>query len=161
MLTAMCIAAANYIIEATNTFNKANPNRRISMTCKRLQKILYFSGIEYMKRNNGRSMFADDFHAWPSGPVIPSVYHKFSNCQNGNMQPILDGIHNPLTQAMIDALKYTLERTWDIDTLDLIDISHEEGGPWRRFYNDADAKHEQIIPKTDIYEYYKLKAVFN
>ena len=161
MISKMCIAAANYIIEQTNEFNKSNPDRRISMTCKRLQKILYFSGIEYMRRNNGRSMFEDEFHAWPSGPVIPSVYHKFSDCQSGQMQPKTDGSHGLLTQAMSDALDYTLERTWDSDTLDLIELSHIEGGPWRRFYNNNDPKHEQIIPKEDIYEYYKSRPVFS
>lgn len=160
MLTAMCIAAANYIIDRTNIFNQSNPNRRISMTCKRLQKILYFSGIEYMKRNDGESMFNDEFYAWPSGPVIPSVYHKFSDYQSGKMETKTDGCHSPLTRAMVDAIDYVLEVTWDSDTIDLINESHIDGGPWRRFYRESDPKHEQLIPQQEIYNYYKTHPIF-
>lgn len=160
MLSEMCIAAANYIIERTNTYNKENPSTTIFMTCKRLQKLLYFSEIEFMKRNGGQSMFKDEFHAWPSGPVIPFVYHKFMKYQYGRMDQIQEDGHSGLTQAMIDALEYILQKTWDLDVLDLIEISHIDGGPWRRFYNATDPKHEQIIPKHEIFAFYKTREIF-
>lgn len=160
MLSEMCIAAANYIIERTNTYNKQNPSTTIFMTCKRLQKLLYFSEIEFMKRNNGQSMFKDEFHAWPSGPVIPFIYHKFMKYQYGKMDQIQEDGHSSLTQAMIDALEYILQKTWDLDVLDLIETSHIDGGPWRRFYNATDPKHEQIIPKHEIFAFYKTREIF-
>ena len=157
MLSEMCIAAANYIIERTNTYNKSTSDSVILMTCKRLQKLLFFSDIEYMKRNEGRSMFNDEFHAWPSGPVIPSVYYKYMKYQSGQMSPVIESGHSPLTQSMQDSLDYTLKTTWRIDTRDLVEISHVEGGPWRRFYNDNDPKHEQIIPKHEIFLFYRCR----
>jgi len=49
MLTAMCIEAANQIIIKTNDFNSSNNSTQpILLSCKRLQKILYFSDIEYI-----------------------------------------------------------------------------------------------------------------
>ena len=161
-MTIMCIAAANYLIERTNSYNnsQANYGNRISMTCKRLQKLLYFSDIEYMKRNNGQSMFNDEYHAWPSGPVIPSVYSRFMKYQDGQMKPIDEENHSPLTQTMKDSLEYILSNSWDMDTIDLIALSHTQGSPWSRFYNENDPKHEQIIPKEEIYNYYQNNNIF-
>ena len=161
VVTEMCISAANYLIERTNNYNSLQTNygNRISMTCKRLQKLLYFSDIEYMKRNNSDSMFRDNYHAWPSGPVIPSVYSKFMTYQNGQMKPI-EGKHSSLTQAMKDCLDFVLSLTWNMDTLDLIDFTHVADGPWKQVYNESDPKHEQIIPKRDIFNYYRDRAIF-
>ncbi len=160
MLSKMCIAAANYLIERTNTHNSESHILVVPMTCKRLQKLLYFSDVEYMKRNGGESMFQDDFRAWPSGPVIPSVYYKYMKYQKGHMSPLEEPGHSPLSQAMKDALEYTLQKTWELDTLDLVEISHVDGGPWRRFYNDNDPNHEQVIPKCEIYSFYSNRCVF-
>ena len=157
----MCVSAANYIIEKTNEFNASQEyGNRISITGKRLQKLLYFSDIEFMKRNNGNSMYSDEYYAWPSGPVIPSVYYEFSQYQNGEMCPSEEGSHSPLTRAMIDAIEYVLNQTHGIDTVDLIEFSHIEGGPWRRFYTDNDPNHEQVIPKSTIYSFYKDRNMF-
>ena len=156
MLTAMCIAAANYIIERTNEFNKRTDyNRRVSLTCKRLQKILYFSEIQYMKQNGGKAMFSDDFYAWPSGPVIPSVYYQFMKYQNGEMYPKEDP--SCITDSMRSAMDYVLDSTWGRDTVDLVNDSHITGGPWSRAYDDADPDHKQIISKQKIYSFYKNK----
>lgn len=159
-MTKMCIAAANYIIRRTNDYNKDREYcKQISMTCKRLQKLLYFSEIEYMKRNNGKPMFEDDFHAWPSGPVIPSVYRKFMQFQYGNMIP-LESNNSNLTKEMTDAMDIVLELTYNFDTVDLVDFSHVDGGPWARSYNADDPEHEQIISKEDIRDFYKKRNIF-
>lgn len=161
-MTIMCVSAANYIIEKTNEYNKSQGyDNRISITGKRLQKLLYFSDVEFMKRNGGASMFKDEFYAWPSGPVIPSVYYEFSQYQNGEMCPSKDSQHSPLSRAMMDAIDYVLNRTHEMDTVDLIEYSHVEGGPWRRFYTDTDPNHEQVIPKKEIYSFYKEYKLFD
>ena len=160
MLTAMCIEAANYIIKKTNEFNfKRNYSDRISMTCKRLQKLLYFSDIKYMQTHNGESMFTDEFHAWPSGPVIPSVYHKFMQYQQGEMKP-LDGLHQPLTKDMMSAIDNIFEITKSIDTSDLITFSHIQGGPWKSAYNIHDPDHKQVVSKKEMYTFYSQNPIF-
>ncbi len=160
MVTAMCVAVANYIIEKVNEFNKGKKySDQISMTCKRLQKLLYFSEVEYMKRHNGAPMFSDDFYAWPSGPVIPSVYYKFSQYQNGEMTPIA-GEHASITFDMIKVIDYVLEKTKDKDTVDLVEFSHVKDGPWSQAYNDKDPEHEQIVLKKDMRTFYADKDIF-
>lgn len=156
----MCVAAANRLVELTNQYNSGKPyGERISMTCKRLQKLLYFSEAEYMKRYNGEAMFTEDFFAWPSGPVIPSVYSKFAQFQNGEMA-IVAGEHTPLTTEMIDVLDYVFNTTITIDTLDLVEKSHATDGPWSLVYDANDPKHMQIIDKSSIYKYYNTRSVF-
>ena len=156
----MCVAAANYVINRVNEYNEKYPNARISMTCKRLQKLLYFSDVFFMKQNNGESMFRDEFYAWPSGPVIPSVYYGFMKYQSGVMSPIEEENDGILTEQMIRAIESVLEETWEMDTLDLVDFSHVDGGPWRKHYCEVDPNHEQIIPKSDIFAFYKNCNVF-
>ena len=160
-MTPMCIAAANYIIEKTNEYNHGKSySERISMTCKRLQKLLYFSDIQYMKENNGTPMLRDDFHAWPSGPVIPSVYDKFMQYQSGEMIPI-SGTHTPITHTMKEAIDHIFALTVDIDTFDLVAMSHIDGGPWSTVFNDSDINHEQIISKEAMWLFYKDRNILS
>lgn len=160
-MTTMCIMAANYLIERTNEYNtKVDFFNQISMSCKRLQKLLYFGDVIFMQLNNGKSMFKDEFYAWPSGPVIPSVYDEFMQYQNGKMMPVL-GEHTPLTKSMIQALDTIFERTTDIDTEDLVIESHVENGPWNQVYDPNDSGHFQIVTKESTYEFYRSRDIFN
>ena len=159
MITAMCIAAANYLINKTNDYNTGKKySERISMTCKRLQKLLYFSEIEYMKTNKGTPMFSDDFRAWPSGPVIPSVYDVFVQYQDGEMYPVDETGHSPITADMEKALETIFSQTVLIDTLDLVDYSHIPNGPWAKHFDASDEQHIQIIPKEEIYMFYQNRT---
>lgn len=156
----MCVAAANRLVDLTNQYNQKKPyGERISMTCKRLQKLLYFSEVEYMRKHSGEAMFSEDFYAWPSGPVIPSVYSKFAQFQTGRMT-IVDGEHTPLTKEMEEVLDCVFEATIDKDTLDLVEMSHIKDGPWSQVFDVNDSKHEQIITKASMYDYYKSVRVF-
>ena len=44
-----------------------------------LQKILYFLQVIYASKTD-KLLFADQFEAWPYGPVIRDVYVEFSDC---------------------------------------------------------------------------------
>lgn len=157
----MCVAAANHLIELTNQYNQGKPyGEKISMTCKRLQKLLYFSEAEYMKKYNGKPMFLEDFFAWPSGPVIPSVYSKFAQFQTGEMT-IVDGSPTSLDSEMLEILDYVFSKTINIDTMDLVEKSHVKDGPWSLVYDDTDPKHKQVIEKKSIYNYYKSRTIFS
>lgn len=161
MLTAMCIAAANRIIEKTNEFNNQHDFQdKIFMTCKRLQKILYFCDVEYMQRNFGKSMFKDEFQAWPSGPVIPSVYHQFMQYQTGDMEPIPSEEKENLSKEMMDVIDYVLDKTNGMDTIDLIKLSHVPKGPWSLAYNEKAREHNQTVSKTEMYRFYRSNNLF-
>ena len=159
-MTDMCVAAANHLVDLTNRYNEDKEyGQRIIMSCKRLQKLLYFSEVEYQRRHQGAPMFDDDFYAWPSGPVIPSVYSRFAQFQTGEMTTV-EGSHTPLTEDMEEVLDYIFHKTKNISTTVLVNMSHVEGGPWGVVYDANDPQHKQIIPKESIYNYYKTHSIF-
>lgn len=158
-MTNMCVMAANRLIEKTNTYNNSvDYCNKILMTCKRLQKLLFFSEVIYMQKHDGQPMFSDEFYAWPSGPVIPSVYDKFMQYQDGKMLPVL-GYHTPLDQDMEDVLEEVFKKTRDIETEKLVEMSHIPRGPWAQVYDPDDSGHFQIVTKKSMYEFYKNKDV--
>ena len=160
MMTKMCIAAANHLVDLTNRYNEGKEyGQRIIMSCKRLQKLLYFSDVTYMLAHGGDSMFTDDFFAWPSGPVIPSVYNKFVQFQTGDMIRV-EGSHTPLTDEMKAALEQVFNDTISMSTSELVDQSHREDGPWSVAYNSNDPDHKQVINKIEIYNFYLGNAIF-
>lgn len=155
LVTEMCTAAANFII---NKVNEANHNKslrdQIIMSSKRLQKLLYFSDVLYMVEHKGNSMFNDDFYAWPSGPVIPSVYRKFMQYQDGKMIPYSGELHDKIDSEMESTISRVLDATKSIDTNVLINESHVKGGPWHSVYDENDTNYSHIVDKKKIFDFY-------
>ena len=153
-MTAMCIAVANYLIEKTNKYNEGKPFReKILMSGKRLQKLLYFSDVAYLI-THGERMIQDVFYAWPSGPVIPSVYKKFIQYQSGDMRPAACQ-NNDLTQEQQDILDMVFDATIGRKTIELIQASHVKDGPWETVYDESDIDHPRIVCEKAVREFYK------
>ena len=162
-LTPKCITVSNYIIKKINKFNEGKTlQEQVMMSLKRLQKILYFCDIEYMKINNGESLFEENYYAWPSGPIIPYVYTTFVQYQslNGKIKPKYEEQELRLTDKEVFIIDKVLEKTQELNTVDLIDITKIDDGPWQQVYNEFDSKHNQIIKKEEIYNFYKDKKIF-
>lgn len=150
-MTVMCLAIADYIINSINNMNNKNNNNEKKLSCKRLQKIIYFCEVNYLKHSNGKSIISDDFYAWESGPVIPDVYYTYMQFQGGFMYPLEDKYLN-LNDDDKEVLDKTVKETNNYTTEELIDFSHVKGGPWE--------KHKEgngLIPKKEIYDFYKDK----
>ena len=60
---------AGYIVQYSNL-------RKISVCNLKLQKLLYFVQAQFLVDFN-EPCFDDEFEAWDTGPVIPSVYKKY------------------------------------------------------------------------------------
>ena len=160
LITRKCRAVANYIIEETNDFNEDKTFReQVMMTGRRLQKILYFCNIEYMKKHNGESFFEDSFYAWPSGPVIPNIYRIYIQYQDGKNFPRYEGELLELTVEEKSIIDKVLKQTQEFDSIDLINITKCNNGPWQKLYNEDDSEHNQIIPKEEIYGFYLDKNI--
>ncbi len=160
-MTNLCVSAACYLIERTNEYNNSvDFLDQIAMSCKRLQKLLYFAEVVYMKIYNGKPMLEDKFYAWPSGPVIPEIYDEFIQYQNGKMMPI-EIVCNQLSSNMKDTLKLVFEKTVNIDTNTLVEMTQVFGGPWNQVYDPSDKRHLQIITKESMYNFavnsYRIK----
>lgn len=154
-ITAKCRAVSNYIIEAANRYNEdKSVQEQVMMSTKRLQRLLYFCNIEYMRKYNGQNLFNDYFYAWPTGPVIPGIYFVYIPHIIGKYIPIYDGERLELKNEEKFIIHKILKQTQNLSTMDLIKITNISGGPWQRFYNELDSKHNQIIPKEVIYNFY-------
>ena len=60
---------AKYIIWYAN-------QKHIRISQLKLQKILFFTQIEYIKKNN-KLLFPDIFEVWKYGPTIPDIYYEY------------------------------------------------------------------------------------
>lgn len=156
------VDVANYIVKKTNEFNaRVDFQEQISLRNRRLQLLIYFCEIEYMKKNNGIPLFTDyycDFLAWPNGPTITAIVLKFAQQETVEMnlcEPVVE-----LPDNIKSIINEVLEATKNIDTLDLIEISNVIGGPWHQAYNEKNWKYSKIISKKEMYCYYLNKELF-
>jgi len=146
------IDIANYIAKEFNKYNKSkNIQEQISLTNRRLQLLLYFCEIEYMKQN-GAPLFADDFNPWPHGPTIPMIASLFAQYFNGQICLYKDCIEP--SDEIKSIVNQVLEATKNIDTQDLIKITNVSNGPWHQVYNETNNLHEQVISKESTHKYY-------
>lgn len=162
----MCkaVAAANFIVNQTNMYNNEHPENTIYMYAKRLQKLLYFSELRYMEKYN-KKLFSDDFEAWPNGPVIRDIYDRFRVYQSGVMDPITLDKDDILNKREKDCISEVLNLTNDMNVFQLIDISHDERGPWptcyeNRIENGLDVTY-QVISKESMLNYIHEVGFYN
>lgn len=106
-----------------------------------LQKILYFLQVIFASKT-GSLLFADQFEAWPYGPVIREVYVEFADCGGFPIRREFDIDVDRRTKPFLDAGIDTLaeKSPWD-----LVRISHAEGSPWDVVYN-REGRHKGTIP---------------
>ncbi|MCC3299337.1 Panacea domain-containing protein [Arthrobacter caoxuetaonis] len=102
-----------------------------------LQRILYFAAAEYAK--HGRRFLAEEFEAWPTGPVLRSLHAKFQ-CLSG--LPItmhaknaagsayaIDETDTPILAAVLDAV---WKHAGPLSAETLTDIAVQPGSAWSR-----------------------------
>ena len=146
---------ANACIKGANAYNIKRPfEERISMNTKRLQKLLFFCEIEYMKKHNGTPLFEDEFHAWPGGPAIPIIYTEYM--LHADCNGMLRGVQEPSKEEQ-EIIEKVLEFTKKLDTIDLVKACCTSDGPWIQVYDEKDEMHRQVISKCVIYEFYMDK----
>ena len=141
-LTALDVA--KYIVDY-------HQKRKSEINNLKVQKLLYFVDASFMKKNNGISLFHDDFEAWDYGPVIDEVYEHYKG--NGS-RPIL--LFNFLSDAEITVeVKNLIEKVvthfWDTDAWELVDKTHKQD-PWLKNYQ---SNQKNVIPKKEIFAYFQ------
>lgn len=159
-ITPKCRAVSNYIIEKINKSNEGKTLQEHIIIKTKVQKILYICDIEYMKLNNGQPLFEDNFYAWTSGPVIPYIYYTFLQYQSKKIEPQNTSEKLNLTNKEKSIIDKVLKETQELDTVELVNITKIDDGPWHQVYNELDSEHNQIIKKEEIYNFYKDKELF-
>lgn len=137
--------AKHFIYLASQVFVGDNKERE-GITNLKLQKILYFAQAYYLSKLN-KPLFNETIEAWEYGPVVPSVYRKYS--KHGS-ETILVEKDEP---SISDEDKQNLKRIWDLfggySAGRLVEIAHAHS-PWKEAY----ASQNKVISHKSISEYY-------
>lgn len=139
MLTAKNVAS--YFIEKSSKLDEDN-----DLTNLKLQKILYYTQVESLKRNKDVA-FKDNIEAWQYGPVVRSVYEWLKGCGpytistfdiesddfsiDPEMRSLLDDVWNKYSKY---SASYLVKKTHD-----------GELSPWESIYNGGKGCYD-VIP---------------
>ncbi|WP_267523572.1 Panacea domain-containing protein [Campylobacter sp. MG1] len=115
---------------AKNVLNFCN-YRGIYISNLQLQKILYFLQMQSYKDTN-RSLFSDDFLAYPYGPIIYDVYIQYSIYGARNIFENFESYDNSLSKKQ-ELLVY---KCATMPSYQLVNISHKSGGAWDKTYRN-------------------------
>lgn len=109
------------------------------ITNLQLQKILYFTWIDYCRAGHGRLFEDRKFEAWKYGPVVEEVYYEYWL----NVSRLIFFTKKPGEDMsdVSDFLLDSLRKYQPMKTSVLVDMAHEEGSPWAECY-EAGKKEE-------------------
>ena len=119
-----------------------------AITPMKLQKLLYYAqGFSLALLN--RELFKEDFEAWQYGPVIPSVYQKFKQYENGAIPscPLSPSTLTKFTDDERQLLDDIYTAFGQYSAWALSEMTHKTP-PWKN------AKPKEIISKAKMKEYF-------
>ena len=113
---------------------------KLWITNLQLQKILYFTWIDYYKSGRGRLFEDKHFEAWKYGPVVSDVYYEYwlnvarlifiTKSPEGDMSDVSDFLLESLTTYRTKSAS------------ELVRLTHKPGSPWDLCYEEG--KKEEI-----------------
>lgn len=123
---------------------KLSVENRYWISNLKLQKLLYFSWLEYYRKTCAL-LFEEEFQAWKYGPVVPSVYYD-NWCNAANVLVVSKPVSVDIDNDTLAFLKGML-RTYDrFSFLEMVDISHGSK-PWKDNY---EVRMKKNIPMSDM-----------
>lgn len=138
-----------------------NPNSRDGNM--KVQKLLFFAQLIYMAKNNGKTMFDEEFKAFKDGVVLESVMKNY-NEQYTKMFNNINIDDLSIDSRILEILNITSEIFGDASAKELSELSHEFDA-WNNFFNKSKkwwgyAKELSIIPYEELKkELYKIEKV--
>ena len=142
-------AVAAYIIQKANRMGNGNPelSGNNDLTNLKLQKMLYFAQVEYMKTHGGEVLFPDDIEAWQYGPVVKNVYEMLKHCQSYVISEFdVDlALIDDLSESEINFLDAFCDKYLKYSAWELVGKTHKAGSSWDRIYCGGKGNHE-VIP---------------
>lgn len=142
---------------ACNTILYKAFKEKIPVTPMKLQKLLYFSHREYLKKT-GQPLFNERFEPWPYGPVLPSVYEEFRSFHSSPITMFAknaNGSASVLSEQGAPEAYQAISAVWERYKLwsgiALSNLTHMEGSAWRKakeerlpFLKEDDIKADEI-----------------
>lgn len=102
------------------------------ITNLQLQKILYFTWIDYYKECKGHLFEDKPFEAWKYGPVVKDVYYEYWL----NVARLIFITKEPEEDmsGVSDFLLKSLRKYRSKSARELVEMSHKPGSPWEECY---------------------------
>ena len=140
-----------------NNFIKRSLNEKIALTPMKLQKLLYFTYRDYLKKTDGESLISERFLTWQYGPVLDSVYQAFKEYKDKPISSFYscNGEAYTVRETSDPLLKEVLDDVWHrgkgFNGIYLSKLTHRQDSAWDKAYQsdapfllDDDIKAENI-----------------
>lgn len=155
------LAVANFMIQ--KGIDNGAP-----LTQMKLQKLIYFAHGWHLALYDEPLVDAV-FQAWKYGPVIPSVYHEFKEygllgiSEQGTELNVSDSFKISWVRPQIEDKTRTviplLNKIWEVfgkyNGTQLSHMTHADGSPWRKVYEENPVARNAEIPDIEIKRYFK------
>lgn len=140
---------ANFFIQV------ANQSEDDQMTNLKLNKLLYYAQGAFLART-GRPLFDNPIEAWPLGPVVSDIYHKYKVC---GRNPIAsdDGEfdYSKFSEEEMDVLLDVMREFGKYTGSALVSMTHRQGTPW----SDTRERGESVLSNADMRDYFNSHPV--
>lgn len=131
----------------------------------KLQKLLFFSQLIYMCKNNGETMYDEMFSAFDNGMVLEPVRQEYFKNYQQLKKDSTDIIKLP--EKVIESLKITEEIFGNCSADELSELSHQFDA-WTKYLNlsieenNYHNKNKSLVPYEELKkELYRMEKVLN
>ena len=147
------IQQANSVFAVADVFNDKALGESKCMTPLKLIKLCYIAYGFYLGYGKGR-LFQEKIEAWKYGPVIPELYRNLRKYRGESIKEPLRCNSVPLDGGKTQFVQNVWEAYKKFSGLDLTNLTHQEGTPWREVY-DKTIRFSATIPDNSIKKYYE------
>ena len=142
------------MISALNVSNNLINRAKLTgetLTPMKLQKLLYFIYARYLYKSQGQPLFLERFATWEYGPVIPEVYHYFSDYSKVNIETyFLDESNEVYGAKETGMFSEVLDEVWvrfgSETGTHLSNLTHKQDTAWSK----ADLLNNDWLSELDI-----------
>lgn len=145
-------------LEIAAYFIVKSVSERRYLTPIQIMKLCYFAH-GYKLAIDDKPLVDETVQAWKYGPVFKDLYHTlklYGNKRITNLPATMEYDSYLYEEGDLEILDAVYESLSDMDGMSLSDLTHEEGTPWSRVWNDVGQK-KNFTPINDdiIKEYFK------
>lgn len=131
--------------------NFSNPSFGDGITNLKLQKLLYYSQGAFLAIKD-KKLFKDNIVAWQYGPVVPSVYVKYKQYENGIINRDNHSDFKALSKSGMELLREVYDTFGQFSAIRLMNMTHSES-PW------LDVDMNDVINPKEIKKYFEENYV--
>ena len=130
----------------------------------KIQKLLFFSQLIFMCKNNGKTMYKDQFNAFENGMVLEKIRKDYLEDYNTLKEEAKENIELP--ENVLEALILTKEIFGSCSADELSEMSHQFDC-WLKYFKKSAVKNhydkrKSIVPYKELEkELYKMQKVLD